>query len=145
MTTGKKLAIGGLIVVGITTYMAYLGASSSWQYYLTADECLDDASKLFGERLRVNGKIVANSLQIAADRKQAVFSLEGHEADLPVVCSGPLPDNLAENIDVVVEGSLDETGVLRGDKLLTRCASKYDAQPPTTPRTAVRTDAEKKI
>ena len=145
MTTGKKLAIGGLIVVGITTYMAYLGASASWQYYLTADECLDDASKLLGERLRVGGKIVANSLQIAADRKQAVFSLDGDEEDLRVVCSGPLPDNLAENIDVVVEGSLDETGVLQGDKLLTRCASKYDAQPPATPRTAVRTTSEKKI
>ena len=35
MSTGKKLAIAGVVVAGVTAYMAYLGASSSWQYYMT--------------------------------------------------------------------------------------------------------------
>ena len=46
MTTGRKLVIGGVIVAGLTAYMAYRGASASWQYYLTADECLAESASL---------------------------------------------------------------------------------------------------
>jgi cytochrome c-type biogenesis protein CcmE len=43
-----------------------------------------------------------------------------------------LPDNLKEDIDVVVEGRLNESGALQGDRVLTRCASKYQSQQPAT-------------
>ena len=128
MTTGKKLTIAGLVVAGVSIYMAYLGAATSWQYYVTADECLADAKKLAGERIRVSGKIAAGSLQIAADRRQASFKLVGSSGNLPVVCSGTMPDNLADSMDVVVEGRLDGDRLFRGEKIITRCASKYKAQ-----------------
>jgi len=133
MNAGKKLLIGGLIIVGVTAYMAYLGASSSWQYYVSVDECLNGQSTFEGQRLRVSGKVVADSLRIDTDGRRAVFSLDGESDDLQVVCSGTLPDNLAENIDVVVEGRLDGSGVLQGEKLLTRCASKYDSEDAPAP------------
>ena len=31
---------------------AYLGASSSWQYYVTVDECNEDIARLSGRKLR---------------------------------------------------------------------------------------------
>ena len=108
--------------------MAYLGAATSWQYYVTADECLADAKKLSGERIRLSGKIAAGSLQIAADRSQASFKLVGSSGNLPVVCTGTMPDNLADSMDVVVEGRLDGERLFRGEKIITRCASKYKAQ-----------------
>ena len=128
MTTGKKLAIGGGIAVGVTAYMAFVGASASWQYYLTVDECVANAATLAADRIRVSGRVAVDTLQITSDRRQAVFSLEGRRQLLPVVCPGPLPDNLAEGIDVVVQGRLDESGCLQGEKVLTRCASKYESQ-----------------
>jgi cytochrome c-type biogenesis protein CcmE len=143
MTTGRKLVIAGVVVAGVTGYIAYLGAAASWQYYVTPDECLANPSALRGDRIRVSGKIAPNSLQIAADRRQAAFSLAAEEGRLLVVCSGPLPDNLAENMEVVVEGRLDDGGLLRGEKLLTRCAGKYKSQAPPTPATtAARAGAE---
>lgn len=45
MTTGKKMAIGGAIVASATIFMAYRGASASWQYYLTADECVAEVHR----------------------------------------------------------------------------------------------------
>ncbi len=134
MTTGRKLAIAAAVIGGVTAYMAYLGASSSWQYYLTADECLAEADTLGDQRIRVSGKIAPNSLEIAEDRRRASFSLEGTGANLAVVCAGPLPDNLADGIDVVVEGRLDDRGNLQGVKVLTRCASKYESEKPTALR-----------
>lgn len=146
MTTGKKLALGIAVVAGVTGYMAYLGAATSWQYYLTVDECLAAAGKLPEERIRVSGKIAPRTLKIAADRSQAEFSLEGAEGNLAVICSGPLPDNLAEGIDVVAEGRLESPGLLRANKVLTRCAGKYKAEPPggsskDTPRSGRKGDS----
>jgi cytochrome c-type biogenesis protein CcmE len=130
MTTGKKLAIGVAVVAGVTGYMAYLGAATSWQYYLTVDECLATAGKVPEDRIRVSGKIAPHTLSIAADRSRAEFSLEGTEGNLAVISSGPLPDNLAEGIDVVAEGRLERPGLLRAQKVLTRCAGKYKSGPP---------------
>ncbi len=129
MTTGRKLAIGICVIVGVTAYMAYLGGSTGWQYYLTVDECVADAATIAEDRIRVSGTVAHQSLQIADDGKQASFSLQGRRHRLPVVCPGPLPDRLAEGIDVVVEGRLDASGCLRGEKIVTRCASKYESRP----------------
>lgn len=128
MGTGRKLAIGAVVVAGVTAYMAYLGAASSWQYYWTVDECLAQLGKVDSDRVRVSGMVAAGTLQIAPDRSRAEFSLQGTHAKLPVICPGPLPDNLTEGIDVVVEGRLEQSGVLSGRKVLTRCASKYESK-----------------
>ncbi len=130
MRTGKKMLIGGAMVAGLTAYMAYRGASASWQYYLTADECRAESASLMGRRLRVSGRIAAGTLAVDRDRSRASFALEANGANLKVVCSGALPDNLAEGIAVLVEGRLDAAGLLHGDKVLTRCASKYESRLP---------------
>ena len=128
MTTGRKLAAAALVVAGVTGYMAFVGASASWQYYVTPQECLSGGARFAGHRIRVSGKIVPGSLRIAADRRQASFLLAGSGDNLPVACSAAAPDNLAESMEVVVEGRLEGVHLLRGDKIITRCASKYKAQ-----------------
>ncbi|NQT38031.1 MAG: cytochrome c maturation protein CcmE [Planctomycetes bacterium] len=129
MTTGRKLAIGVFVIVGVTAYMAYLGASTGWQYYLTVDECVADARALAEDRIRVGGTVAHQSLRITGDGRHAAFSLQGQRHRLPVVCTGPLPDRLSEGIDVLVEGRLDASGCLRGEKIIARCASKYESRP----------------
>lgn len=135
MSTAVKLVIAAVIISSVTAWMACLGTTSSWKYYLTVDECLSDAQELVKKPLRVNGRVEVGSLEIMTDRNLATFRLCGTAHPLPVQCAGPFPDNLAEDIDVVVEGRLDGSGLLRGEKVLTRCASKY------TPVTNVPTNA----
>jgi cytochrome c-type biogenesis protein CcmE len=126
MSTAAKLAVAGILFVAATAYLAYQGAAGSWQYYLTAEECLSDSASLAGSRLRVAGQVASGSLQIEADRTQARFSLGATARALPVVCRGLLPDNLAEGMEVLVEGRLDDSGSLQSEKVLTRCAGKYE-------------------
>jgi cytochrome c-type biogenesis protein CcmE len=130
ISNGKKLVIAGLVIAGATAYMAYLGASSSWQYYMTVKECVENAPQVAGQRIRVSGTILPGSLLIAPDRQEARFSLGEEGRTLPVVCTGPLPDDLspAKAMEVVVEGRMEDSCTLRGDKLITRCASKYSAR-----------------
>jgi cytochrome c-type biogenesis protein CcmE len=126
MSLNAKLAVGTVTVAIATAYLAYLGASSSWRYYVHVDECVEGLDALQGCRLRVNGRVGANSLQIRDDRRLAHVVLRGERAEIRVSCTGLLPDNLTEEMDVVVEGTLEDGGLLRGDKVLTRCASKYE-------------------
>ena len=130
MSTGRKLAIAGVIIAAATAYMAWLGGSSSWQYYMTVQECVENAPQMAGQRIRVSGTIVPGSLVIAPDRREARFSLVEGGSKLPVVCTGTLPDDLspAKTSEVVVEGRIEGPCTLHGDKVITRCASKYSAQ-----------------
>lgn len=127
MNTGVKLSLVAVVVVSVTAYMAFLGGSTTWQYYLTVDECLDGAPALENHRLRVHGRIFPGTLQIAADRGQAQFELAGQTGRLAVCCVGPLPDNLKDDCEVVVEGRLRDPQTLSGDRVLTQCASKYQS------------------
>jgi cytochrome c-type biogenesis protein CcmE len=120
-----KLALAGTISVVVVLYLTSLFLSTSWQYYLLVDECREQPGRFYGKRLRVSGKVAGRSLTISVDRRKASFVLAGHNHQIRVNCSGPLPDNLSENIDVVVEGVLQEDGHLQGQRVITRCASKY--------------------
>ena len=125
MSSGKKLILACLVVASTTAYMAYLGAAESWQYYLTSEECLANLDAFKGKRLRVSGKVAVGTLQHTHGSQHVNFGLEGTDRVLSVVCTGTVPDNLAEGIDVVVEGRLGTDGTFQCSKLLTKCASKY--------------------
>lgn len=131
-----KLFLGAGIVAGATGYLAWLGASSSWQYYVLVDECTGSPNTFVDQRLRVSGRVAPASLQIDAHRTSATFVLRGEHSELQVACRGLLPDNLAEDMNVVVEGKLNRAGSLAGDKVITRCASKYEAAGDAAPVTA---------
>ena len=123
-----KFAVGAAVLALATAYLAYLGASTSWRYYVHVDECAQSPETFLDHRLRVSGRVGAGTLDVRPDRSLATFSLRGMNSELPVSCRGPLPDNLAEDMEVVVEGKLQPNGQLTGDRVLTRCASKYQAE-----------------
>jgi cytochrome c-type biogenesis protein CcmE len=142
MRSSKKYILGALSIATLIGYLAYVGAASSWQYYLSVDEAAADSAQLIGKRIRVSGHVAAGSLKIDANRRQAEFRLTGARHALYASCRCALPDNLAENIDVVVEGTVQADGI-QGHKIMTRCASKYEsrdamAMQPSAPSAAVR-------
>ncbi|MHB8971071.1 MAG: cytochrome c maturation protein CcmE [Pirellulaceae bacterium] len=128
MTTGRKLTLGAIVIASVTGYLAFVGANSSWQYYLTVDECLDQAPQIVGSRLRVQGKIEAATLYVDRQQQLVEFKFASERGTLKVICTGPIPDNLAGDMDVVVEGYLESPDLVRGHKILTKCSSKYASQ-----------------
>jgi cytochrome c-type biogenesis protein CcmE len=104
-----------------------LGASTSWQFYVSVDELVADTESFRDSRIRISGKVAPESLHIAPDRSQGDFVLQGANSELDVKFTGPIPDNLTEGIEVVVEGRMQSAGYVQGNKVLTRCASKYSS------------------
>ncbi|MFO0902621.1 MAG: cytochrome c maturation protein CcmE [Pirellulales bacterium] len=114
-----RLIAGAALLAGATTYLAYLGSASNWRYYVHVEECCQRVEQLAGKRVRVNGLVARESLEVQGDRAQAQFTLTGGEGCLPVLCRGQVPSDLRENTEVIVEGVLSRDGVLHGDKILT--------------------------
>jgi cytochrome c-type biogenesis protein CcmE len=120
-----RIAVGVFVIAGVIGYVAYLGASSSWRYYFVVDELVGQAERIGNARLRVSGCVAGGSLTISENRRNATFVLRGSQSELPVVASGAMPDNLAEGMEIVVEGNLQGDGRIHADRVITRCASKY--------------------
>jgi cytochrome c-type biogenesis protein CcmE len=132
--------LGATSVAAAIGYLAYLGAISSWQYYLSVDETVTDAASLTGKRIRVSGRVAVGSLTIGEGRRNATFDLTGAVHKLRASCRCAMPDNLAEGIDVVVEGVLEADGI-HGHKVITRCASKYQRMEAVAGHKSLGTDA----
>jgi len=133
MSPGLKLSAGALLFAAAIGFLAYLGAASSWQYYLSVDEAAADAPHIEGKRIRVSGRVKTGTLAIADDRREATFDLAGELHTIHATCCCTMPDNLAEDIDIVVEGTFQSDGI-HGDKVITRCASKYQPMDKTAAR-----------
>ncbi len=124
-----KLLLCGAAITAAIAYAVYLGASSSWQYYLQVDEFSSQMDQFRGKRLRLSGRVAAGSLKSSPEHREADFVLEGNEHKVPVSYRGTVPDNLAEGRDVVVEGTLGGDDRFQCQILITRCASKYAPKP----------------
>ena len=144
MSPNVKFTLGGLMVAALIGYLAFVGAAASWQYYLSVDEAVADMASLRGKRIRVSGRVMPGTLTINENRREAEFYLASATRPLHVACKCVIPDNLAINIDVVVEGKLQEEGLL-GQKLITRCASKYQSSDAVARNDRAKSDASRQI
>jgi cytochrome c-type biogenesis protein CcmE len=127
MSPGIKLLAGGILVAAATGYLALLGASTSWQYYLSVDEVMGEPDHFLGKRVRLSGRVAPGSLSIMEGRRGATFDLAGVSCTIAADCRCLLPDNFTEGIEVVVEGTL-RSDAIDGHKIITRCASKYESK-----------------
>lgn len=128
MVPSRKLALLAIVFVAAVVYVAYLGATSGWQYYLTAEECLARGPALVNSRVRVSGRVAPGSLAIAPDHFHSTFALQAASARLLVSCDRPLPEQLSDGKEVVVEGRVTAPGSLEADRVITRCATKYQSK-----------------
>lgn len=91
------------------------------------DEALARANTA-DERLRVEGVIAPGSVDRSGDLTLK-FTMVWNDRSLPVVYSGAIPDTFREDAErVVVEGTVDSSGVLRSDLIMTKCPSKYNPE-----------------
>ncbi|MEX0777333.1 MAG: cytochrome c maturation protein CcmE [Phycisphaeraceae bacterium] len=128
MTAMKvKMLIAGAVLVGTLTYLAYSGVAKGWVYYVDVDQYVTDAS-IQTSRVRLCGRVAEEGLESHPAKLIAHFILLGNEHELAVSYRGVIPDLFKAGADVVIEGAKGDDGVFHADVLLTKCASKYQAE-----------------
>jgi cytochrome c-type biogenesis protein CcmE len=122
----KRFLIGGIIILAAVVFLAIQGFKSSAAYYYTVNETIQKGAAVYGQTLRVNGTVtgaVDDDIQTLTLR----FAIADGGESIPVIYKGTTPDNFGPDTDVVVGGTIDSTGVLHADSIVTKCPSKYVA------------------
>ncbi len=128
LKTVIKLVIGIIVIGGGIGYFMYQAMQSSWSYYYSVDEFTSGSDVVKNSSLRLAGKVKSGTVSKDMAQMQLSFVLEGTDNELPVTYTGVVPDNFAEEIEVVVEGRLEPSGTFNAETLMTRCESKYKAK-----------------
>ncbi|MDP6626068.1 MAG: cytochrome c maturation protein CcmE [Nitrospinota bacterium] len=129
-----KFSVGSLLIVGAISYLIYTGVSQTSVYFFTVSELIDKKETLFDEGVRVNGTVVPGSIDKDGSNLKVNFKITDSKKNLLVHYEGIIPDMFKDDIDVVVEGTVDQNGKLHANTLLTACPSKYEAEKKEYPK-----------
>lgn len=122
-----QLVIGGIIIFGGIAGLIVYSFNQSLVYDHSVAEYLADRS-LHHAECRIYGKVKPASIVRLASGIGISFEVTDGERSIPVSFAREVPDTFKENGDVVVEGSLDTSGVFRARNLLAKCPSKYEKE-----------------
>ncbi len=124
-----KFFTSSLIIVVTIMYLIYTGVSETSVYYLTVSELINKKGTISSdEGVRVNGIVVPGSIEKDSSNLKVNFKITDSKENILVHYEGIIPDMFKENVDVVVEGVVDQNHILRANTLLTSCPSKYEAE-----------------
>jgi len=128
-TVRAAIAVATLLVLGFGTYFVLDAFSVGSVTFRYVDEVVPKKAELQGRRLKVSGAYVAGSRESAGPGKTS-FTLEKSGYRLAILANdAALPAGFdLPGRDVVVDGSLDASGVLRATTITTGCPSRYEAQ-----------------
>jgi cytochrome c-type biogenesis protein CcmE len=135
-TSNRRTAWRILLAVGVSVcallglFWASRGAGA--EYYKHVDEAQASADRLVGKRVRVHGSVVPGTLVHPAGTLDYRFTLESKapraHATLPVRFHGIAPDLFKEGAEVIAAGVLEADGMLKSERIETKCPSKYETQ-----------------
>ncbi|MDT8369448.1 MAG: cytochrome c maturation protein CcmE [Longimicrobiales bacterium] len=139
MGSNRRFMIGLVGVAAVVTWLVWTGVSDTMTYFLTPSEYVErlDADPSFRQvGVRIGAVLVPESYEQGAGELEHHFLV--HDADdpsvtFPVRYVGVLPDTFNDAPDMVtetvIEGRFDEDGVFDATVLLTKCGSRYEADP----------------
>ena len=125
-----KFVIGGLVLVIIVAALMVQATMTTGAYYMTVDEINRAGASLVGERVRVSGIVVDGSEDWRPQEVTLRFAIaDENGSQLPIVFSGPRPDNFQRAASAIVEGELLPDGSFQAETLLLKCPSRYEEEP----------------
>jgi cytochrome c-type biogenesis protein CcmE len=125
-----SFVIAGLAIAGAVIYLVVANTQASAAYYMTVKE-LRACTTCADRTVRVAGTVAPGTIKRDNSSEMVRFSVADGSQLMPVVYSGIVPDVFRDNVQVVVEGKL-QNGVFQAQTLLAKCPSKFQAATPGT-------------
>jgi cytochrome c-type biogenesis protein CcmE len=117
------LILGGAFVTLLATSMR-----ENVQFYKHVDEVMPVADQWYGKTLKLQGTVVPGSIARKDSSLDYRFAVKHGESVVTAYYSGVVPDNFADNAEVVVTGRLSQAGFqVESDGVMAKCPSKYEA------------------
>ena len=109
------------LIVGIFIFLQSI--KKSIVYFLSPSEIHSSENISFNKKIRVGGMLKENSL--SADKNSINFIITDFKNDIYVSYSGTVPNLIAENKGVVVEGKLRDKKYFLADRILAKHDENY--------------------
>jgi cytochrome c-type biogenesis protein CcmE len=135
MTKDRRFMVGLVGVAAVVSYLIWTGVSDAKVYYLTPTELMAkvEADPAFHDiGIKVSGQVVDGSYAKGSGELLHTFrvhDLEDPSVTFPVEYRDLLPDTFNDEVEVVLEGRFRADGVFDATTVLTKCGSRYEAQP----------------
>lgn len=142
MKSTHYIVLSLLVVAGVSL-LVMAAARGGSHYYVTVDQVAsyrtqsgeyDRGESSMSGTLRVMGMVAEGTVKHGSggDGEGAgsvSFTMTNKGERLDVVYAGVLPEMFEPGRQVVAQGTLDDSGVLRATRIMTKCASKYTSDP----------------
>ncbi len=123
-----KTIVAVVLIGGSMVYLIYQVTQSPFSYYYSVDEFSMKKDIAKNNSVRLAGKVGKGTIERDVQQMLLKFTLTGEKNTLAVTYKGVVPDNFADDIEVVVEGQLTDSDVFEAKKVMTKCESKYKAK-----------------
>jgi len=123
-----RFAVAGSVLALAVTYLVLTGIQSTAVYYLTVGELEARGANAMGRPVRVAGYVAPGSVERLDGGLALRFTVRDESGSFPVFYKGgPVPDIFGDQVQVVVEGKLQQDGTFAADTLLAKCPSKFES------------------
>ncbi len=133
----RRYVVVGVVVAAALGFLLVRGLGNATLYFRTADEAVAQRQQLDGRRFRIEGTVVAGSVQQVAN--QVAFKIENKGVVVPVDHQGDPPELFKPGIPVVLEGHFvgetfasDRIMVKHSEDYIAKHPSRVTTVPPTT-------------
>ncbi|MGH9222974.1 MAG: cytochrome c maturation protein CcmE [Acidimicrobiales bacterium] len=123
----SRLWLAGAVVVIALGFLVVQGLGNATLYFRTADEAVAQRESLGSKRFRIQGTVVAGSVQPQGN--EVAFTIEANEVTVPVVHQGDPPELFQPGIPVVLEGRFSGQH-FASDRILVKHSETYVADNP---------------
>lgn len=133
MKPSIKFGLGAAVILGSVALLIVEGIKQTGTYFLTPTQLVErtNADPSFHDvGLKVAAKVVKGSIHRDPADQRVDFKISDGTESFPVTYTGLVPDTFtdASDIDVVVEGKLDRSGVFQATDVIAKCGSRYEAE-----------------
>lgn len=123
-----RLVVCLAVIVAALAWIAIHGLTGNFVYYLTPTDIVSQHKAQVGERVRLGGYVVPDSVRRTPS--ELTFTVTDFTASLGVSNTGSVPELFKPGQGVVLEGSLGADGRFHSDTLLVQHNGDY--RPPET-------------
>ena len=127
-----RLAVASVAVMVGIGYILMQTTQYFSTYFVTVREFRARPNAFGGRLVRVQGKLLGNSVHYNQAHDALTFSLTSGGIALPVQYRGALPNERFQNVNAIVKGRLTASGVFKADKLMIQCPNHYNSAPSMT-------------
>jgi cytochrome c-type biogenesis protein CcmE len=130
-TRARNRLIGVTVLILLIAAAVFFGSGgfAAAAYSKSVTEVTSDA-KLVGQRVKVNGTVVAGSWN--KKNNPMVFQIRAEGAtggpQILVTYSGVSPNTFGDGSAAIVTGTLENTGSIKADEMMVKCPTKYESR-----------------